>query len=177
MKQEPGINISYDLDSYQVNDTIALEEMKRIRVFDSIAKVREQAMHSSINDFPKPMIDEIKNDEYVTLFYSLGMCVHGTLTKCVFKKVDSKVYGIFGGKFVLELDEGQIEKVRRLELDLFEVNKFQSMWQDDCSNSDKEYAFYLKQKKRVYHYDTCDDRNLLKLLIDDIVTNGKHIKY
>jgi hypothetical protein len=132
-------------------------------------------MDSSIVS-PKPIIDEIRNDEYIFLIYSSGMCFHMVNTRCAFKKIGSKVYGIFGGKFVVELNEGQIEKVRQLELQLFEVSRFASMVNDDCSDEDKEYEFYLGQRKRTYHYNTCDNRNLLELLIADMVTNGKHIE-
>jgi len=175
MKPESRINISLDLNSYEIKNKTAVEEIKRSRIVKNITEASLMPIDSSIVS-PKPIIDEIRNDEYIFLIYSSGMCFHMVNTKCAFKKIGSKVYGIFGGEFVVELNEGQMEKIRQFELRLFEVNRFACIVSDDCSDEDKEYEFYLGQRKRTYHYNTCDHRNLLQLLIADIVANGKRIK-
>jgi hypothetical protein len=161
-KNEKKITISSNFDDYPANVSSAVEEVKRKSLNHVEFDVRTQKfIIDTAWTLPKPIIDEMRANEYIVLSYRSQGCFGGEEKKIILKKLGSKIFCILSGQLIMELTEHQINDFRKLESFCTTVST---------------YYFYLGNRLRTYTDNTCDNDGLLHSLTNNILVLGIPVK-
>jgi hypothetical protein len=151
LNNKDKIVISSRYQDYRIDEKSAKEEVLRNGNYN-LKMIHKNTPIDFTWLLPNPIIDGIKDGEFMLLIYRSSGCFHQETQSIIFKKMGSKIYGILPGKLVVELTVGQIDKIRKFESNLFQINN-----NSNYCTTVHSYRFYLGNRLRTYIDDTCGE--------------------